>query len=84
MTHFASRLVRTMKRPLVLTGLVLLPLGWGTVDAFAKDSFCEPDRGKAAIGRYAAIGEGIAQEDTVLAAAPSLEALEGRPPSWYR
>ena len=37
MTHFASRLVRTIKRPLVLTGLVLLPLGWGAVDAFAKD-----------------------------------------------
>jgi conjugal transfer pilin signal peptidase TrbI len=36
-THFASRLVRTIKRPLVLTGLVLLPLGWGAVDAFAKD-----------------------------------------------
>ena len=37
MTHFASRLVRTIKRPLVLTALVLLPLGWGAVDAFAKD-----------------------------------------------
>ena len=37
MTRFASRFVRTLKRPLVLTGLVLLPLGWGAVDAFAKD-----------------------------------------------
>ena len=37
MTHFATRLVRTIKRPLVLTGLVLLPLGWGAVDTFAKD-----------------------------------------------
>ena len=37
MTHFASRLVRAMNRPLVLTGLVLLPLGWGVIDAFAKD-----------------------------------------------
>ena len=35
--HFASRLARTIRRPLVLTGLVLLPLGWGAVDAFAKD-----------------------------------------------
>ena len=37
MTHFASRFVRRLKRPLVLTGLVLLPLGWGAIDAFAKD-----------------------------------------------
>ena len=37
----------------------------------------EPDRRDPTIGRYAAIGEGVAQEDTVLAAAPSIEVLEG-------
>ena len=41
-------------------------------------AFGDPDRGEPAIGRYAAISEGIAKEDTIFAAAPSIEALERR------
>lgn len=37
MTSLSKRLVQTLKRPIVLTALVLLPLGWSAVDAFAKD-----------------------------------------------
>lgn len=37
MIGIAKRLVRGLRRPLVLTGLVLLPLGWTAADAFGKD-----------------------------------------------
>jgi conjugal transfer pilin signal peptidase TrbI len=37
MTGLVQPLIQTLKRPLVLTALVLLPLGWSTVDAFAKE-----------------------------------------------
>lgn len=37
MTTIAKRVIRSLRRPLVLTGLVLLPLGWGAADAFGKD-----------------------------------------------
>lgn len=37
MTSLSKRIVQTLKRPLVLTALVLLPVGWSAVDAFAKD-----------------------------------------------
>ena len=36
MKSLSKRLAQTLKRPLVLTALVLLPLGWSAVDAFAK------------------------------------------------
>lgn len=37
MTGLVQSLIQTLKRPLVLTALVLLPLGWSAVDAFAKE-----------------------------------------------
>ena len=37
MKSFSKRIIQTLKRPIVLTALVLLPLGWSAVDAFAKD-----------------------------------------------
>ncbi|ABC65054.1 S26 family signal peptidase [Erythrobacter litoralis] len=37
MTGLIQPLIQTLKRPLVLTALVLLPLGWSAVDAFAKE-----------------------------------------------
>jgi conjugal transfer pilin signal peptidase TrbI len=37
MTGIAKRVFRGLRRPLVLTGLVLLPLGWAAADAFGKD-----------------------------------------------
>jgi len=37
MTGISQPLIQTLKRPLVLTALVLLPLGWSAVDAFAKE-----------------------------------------------
>lgn len=37
MTTPAKHLLRSLRRPLVLTGLVLLPLGWAAADAFGKD-----------------------------------------------
>lgn len=37
MTAIAKRIIRSLRWPLVLTGLVLLPLGWAAADAFGKD-----------------------------------------------
>ena len=37
MKSLSKRILQTLKRPIVLTALVLLPLGWSAVDAFAKD-----------------------------------------------
>lgn len=37
MTTIAKRVIRSLRRPLVLTGLILLPLGWAAADAFGKD-----------------------------------------------
>ncbi|KEO89718.1 conjugal transfer protein TraF [Erythrobacter longus] len=37
MTSLNKRILQTLKRPLVLTALVMLPVGWSAVDAFSKD-----------------------------------------------
>lgn len=37
MKSLSQRILQTLKRPIVLTALLLLPLGWSAVDAFAKD-----------------------------------------------
>lgn len=37
MIGIGKRVLRGLRRPLVLTGLVLLPLGWAAADAFGKD-----------------------------------------------